>query len=512
MSFVCLATCLIATAADNPPTGGKIVAASLFKNGYAVVVREADLGANGEVNLVPPTNAVIGTLWISSGQGVNLAKVKVSFFKSESLRNVDSFDELLSANLNKTVTVETTPTYSGQNLTLKGKLLSASGTVVVIDMAKERMVIQKSAVVRVTGENNALVYQLPVRTSQRTLQVMGAGKGKVYMVSLQKGMMWAPSYQLDVSDPKSAALTAKAVILNDLGELENVSVNLVTGFPNMKFLGIPDPLSSGASVDQFIQSLAYAATDNDYKKDLMFQNMTTPSGGIARGEEGVPVTGEGQMVEDLFFYKQPSVSLEVGERGYFNILKSQSDYKQVYVVELGDLDWGRPESLSTPPPPVDVWHTIKFLNKSGQPFTTAPVTTIKDGLVLGQDQLNYTSAGSEATVRVTKALDIHVDAVMEELSRDRGALKLANSVVYDKVTVKGTIEVSNSRAVSADVNIAKTTTGEVVDPGGAKVRKTPAGLRQVNPVSNLAWKVTVGTGETKRIEYRVSLFVPSTGY
>ncbi|MBL8065397.1 MAG: hypothetical protein JNM34_06005, partial [Chthonomonadaceae bacterium] len=194
MSFVCLATCLIATAADNPPTGGKIVAASLFKNGYAVVVREADLGANGEVNLVPPTNAVIGTLWISSGQGVNLAKVKVSFFKSESLRDVDSFDELLSANLNKTVTVETTPTYSGQNLTLKGKLLSASGTVVVIDMAKERMVIQKSAVVRVTGENNALVYQLPVRTSQRTLQVMGAGKGKVYMVSLQKGMMWAPSY------------------------------------------------------------------------------------------------------------------------------------------------------------------------------------------------------------------------------------------------------------------------------------------------------------------------------
>jgi len=505
---------LLSSLTFSTPTDGKIVAASLFKNGYAVIVREAELGPDHQVSIRPPANAVLGTLWISASKGVKIEKAQTESIETKGERNATSLDEMLQANLEKNVTVETTPAYSGQNLLVKGRIISSDGTMVVLEgEGNVRIALFKSSIVRIAAADHGLGFRLPTTSRENVITVTAQGNGKIYLVSLQRGMTWAPAYQLDVTGEKTASLTAKATILNDLAPLVNVDVNLVTGFPNMRFLGIPDPLTSGYSVDQFVQSIASAVTDKMYQRESMMQNQA--SGGMSRGGGGeMEPTGSGQQLEDLFFYKQPAITLKTGERGYYTVLKTNSEYSQEYTIDIPDNDRNNPRPAFGGPDqaPLDVWHTIKFKNTAGQPLTTGPVVTIKDGEVMGQDLMMYTSAGSEASVKVTKALEIHAEAAEEEVTRERGVLKIENRAVFDKVTVKGTIEITNNKPKAVQLRVSKVTSGEVTAANGGAVKKTPAGLRQVNPVSQIQWKPKLEPGKSIRLEYTVTLYIPTPGY
>lgn len=513
-----LSLALGATLLPSPdPVDGKIVAASLFKNGYAVVVREADLGSGGMVTVRPPANAVLGTLWVSSAPGVKLQRVLATQVESTSQRDANSLDEVITANFEKVVVIETTPVTPGQSSVVKGRIVSTAGSIVVVEgEGNVRVALQKASVVRISAPEHGLNFRLPSTTSQNVLQISGEGTGKVYWVSLQRGMTWAPGYQLDVSDDKQARLIGKATILNDLADLQGISVNLVTGFPNMRFLGALDPLTSGYTVDQFVQNLAFAATDTRYRREAMMQNQAPGSAGGfgGPGGEDMTPTGSGTQLEDLFFYKQPSVTLKNGERGYFAVLEGKSDYRQEYSLEVPDTDWNnlQPAFGKSEDVPLDVWHTVIFKNATGQPLTTGPILTVKNGEVLGQDLLKYTSPGSEATVKVTKALDIRAENLDEEISRERGALRIRDNVVFDRVKVKGTIQITNGKDKAVQMLVKRAAMGEVTEPGGAAVVKTPAGLRQVNPTSELTWKPTLKAGEKLVLTYQIQIYVPTAGY
>lgn len=497
-----------------PPAEGKVVAASLFKNGYAMVVREADLDANGRATLKPPGGTVMGTLWISASTGAELQKVTLTKVETRGQRDVQNLDELLAANIEKNITVETTSSFQGQTTVVKGRLISATGPMIVLEQENDRVALFKSAIVRVLAADHGLAFKAPTSTSENVILVEAKNKGKAYMVSLQQGMTWSPAYQISLVDEKTLRLVGKATILNDLAPLDKVDVSLVTGFPNVRFLNVLDPLASGQSVMEYIQSLAYSTVNPEYRRD-MIQNQAPGGFGGARGaleQEQQQPTGSGAQLEDLFLYKQPNVTLKVGERGSFTILDARAEYRQEYEVQIPDVDWNNPRPVATTDNPLDVWHTLKFKNTTGQPLTTAPALTLKDDQILGQDLMNYTSAGSEAKVRVTKALDIHVEAIDEETARERGALKIENRATYDKVTLKGTIELVNTKPKAVQMRVEKLATGEVTDASGGTVKKTPAGLRQVNPVSQIVWTPILEPNKPLRLTYQVTVFVPSSGY
>lgn len=492
------------------PDDGKIVAVSMFKNGYAVVVRETDL-VKGSATLKPPSNAVHGTLWISASKGVTIERAATETVETTSQRDATSIDELLQANFEKVVTLETSQGNGNQNTLVVGRIISVAGPMVVLEGEKDRVALFKSAILRVIAGNHGLNFRVPSTTSENVIRIRAKGEGKVYLVSLQRGMTWAPAYQVDLLDDKNLTLTAKATILNDLAPIEDVDVNLVTGFPNIRYLPILDPLSSGQSVDQFIQGIAYAVTDKDYKKDALTQNIAL-SGRSSSFAEAMPATGSGQQLEDLFLYKQPHVSLKQAERGYFILFQSKSTYESVYTVDIPDTaNYDQPEVKygSDSQESLDVWHTLKFKNTAKQPLTTAPVTTMKDGELMGQDLLEYTSSGADTKVRVTKALDIHAETLDEETARERGFIKNERRSIYDRVTLKGTIEITNLKSKTVQTIVTKTATGEIVEAGGSEVRKTPVGLRHINPVSEMTWKLGLKPGETKRLSYSVHVLVPS---
>ena len=137
----------LATIAHPAPAAGKIVAASLFKNGYAFVVREADL-VKGEAVIEPPSNAVLGTLWVSASQGVTIERVGSTWVETKQERDALSMDELLQANLEKNVVIETGEGHPGQVTTVTGRIIRIAGPFVVLEGEGDRLAIFKSSIQR----------------------------------------------------------------------------------------------------------------------------------------------------------------------------------------------------------------------------------------------------------------------------------------------------------------------------------------------------------------------------
>jgi hypothetical protein len=217
----------------------------------------------------------------------------------------------------------------------------------------------------------------------------------------------------------------------------------------------------------------------------------------------------GQQVEDLFFYKQPDLTLKKGERSYIVLFDMEAPYQDLYTWDQVDSTRNNVEYQPVPEGPGDVWHELTFTNTSGQPFTTAVATTMRDGEVIGQDTMHYVSPKAKAELRITKALDIRAEAAEEEVTRQREALKRTpNSSAYDEVTLKGTLAITNSKSQEVKLRIRKDFTGELVSSDdNPESTKTVKGLIQINPTGRLVWNLTLKPGEKRKITYTYKLYV-----
>src|SRR5438552_3948329 len=146
----------------------------------------------------------------------------------------------------------------------------------------------------------------------------------------------------------------------------------------------------------------------------MSQNAAAPSGGFDAAFEPNPLPGF--AAEDLFFYRQPNVKLKKGDRGYYVLFAAESEYQHIYEWEIPDRI-NQTAYVEQEDKPGDVWHSVKFKNTAKQPLTTATATIFKDAEIMGQDMMNYTSVGSDATVKMTKALDVRAEDAEEETTR-----------------------------------------------------------------------------------------------
>ena len=336
------------------------------------------------------------------------------------------------------------------------------------------------------------------------MRINAARGAKLSIVSLERGLTWFPGYSLDISDPKKLRLVSKATILNDLADLPNIEVRLITGFPNVPFVGWWDPLTSRESVDQFVNQLMQMGTPQQLRerRDAFANQMgqlAAPSGGGGFDEAFNVSPLPGISSEDLFFYRLPNVEMKRGDRGYFILLAMESDYSHIY-------EWEIPDKVADSryvqqDRPGDVWHSVKFKNNSTQPLTTGPAAIFKDGEIMGQDSLLYTSVGAESTAKMNKALDVRAEDFEEETGRVVLDQPIRGSW-FDVVTLKGTLSVHNRKTESIELKITKELTGEMVSvEGDPKVRTITRGLRAVNPRQMLEWNLKLNAGERKTLTY-----------
>jgi len=510
----------------------KIVGASMFKNGYVVVLREMDAPTSGEYMIKQIPQGSLGTLWITASEGTKLKEVVNSINDGpDTSFDFAALDQILSANKGKQLEIEI-PDVGDKRKFVTGKLLTASAEMLLMESEGQQFTIRRPDVISIRSREK-LVYSGTIKTKFRGLRfVVDSEKpGKVFMISLERGATWAPAFALDISDPKKLVLTSKATVINDLEDMEGVDFRFVTGFPNIRFADIVDPLVMNTNADQFIGAISGTGGFGG--------GMGGPGGGGGRAGEmmnqkaALPMTadamaaamdmdGEGVQAGDLFFYTKSNMTLKKSERGMYMLFQSSGPYKEIYSWIVQDETSDNVEYRFPSADPGEVWHSIRFRNTSGQPLTTAAATTMKDGQILGQDMLSYTPAGAEAEVKITKALDIRVEKSEEEMKREPGAVKekyvvgsnsrgeptYAERPLYDRLFVKGTLVIRNQKKEAVTIKVAKTLTGEVVQvSNSANVIKLAKGIRDINPTSQITWQIDVAPGKTQNLTYQFSMLV-----
>jgi hypothetical protein len=286
---------------------------------------------------------------------------------------------------------------------------------------------------------------------------------------LAKGITWAPSYVVDISDSKKAVISAKAEVINEAENLAGVHLDLISGFPNLQFANVVSPMAGKDSLAGFLSSLASGSSPqggaggtNVMAQQRLYSDNYGREGRGIMPEYATPAAG--QSIEDLFLYPVEQVNLKKGETGYYPLFSAKIPYTQIYTWEIPDYinqedRYGNPQREGKEMQE-EVWHSIRLTNSTRIPWTTAPAQTIKSNQLLGQDTLTYTSSTAETKLRITRAMGIKAEQNEYETKRKQQALEMYGNY-FDKVSLEGKLRIINYKSEAVNVEITKILSGEV---------------------------------------------------
>jgi hypothetical protein len=409
----------------------KLQQVALFKNGLGFFVSEAAVPKKKkEFHVVPFAAASHGTFWVAYPEKVKLKSLVVKETEVEELIEAISITELLKANAGKKVKlyfpdpdepmVEGKILYFAQDRErpkpepyapggIGGVIINPRGAdwrsrLVLINTANGQVGINPDIVRRVDFPNSepTKAFAQKKRSMQLDIQLGAHADGQKLLVSyLGKGVTWAPSYIVDISKEEKAQISAKAAVINEVCDLEGVTLQLVTGFPHLQFADVVSPLALKENLAQFLQSLIRGESERGRGAAVMY-NVAAQSVAWSMREERAEVMPSygaakgGKVSEDLFFYPLEKVQLAKGQVGYFPLFTETVPYKHIYQwnipdhVNQEDRYRRRRRDEQEREPEEEVWHSVRLENVSRLPWTTAPAQILKEDLILGQDTLKYT--------------------------------------------------------------------------------------------------------------------------
>ncbi len=525
----------------------KLQQVALFKNGLGFFVSEVEVPKKEKAfHVVPFAAASHGTFWVACPEKVKLKSLIVKETEVEELIEAISIAELLKANVGKKVKLyfpdPDEPMVEGEILYFaqdgerpKSEPYAPGGMggvdvnsrgggwgarLVIINTANGQVGINPDIVRRVDFPNGGptRTFATKKESMQLDIQLGAYANGQKLLVSyLGKGVTWAPSYIVDISKEDKAQISAKAAVINEVCDLDGVTLQLITGFPHLQFADVVSPLALKENLAQFLQSLVRGGSERGRMASVM-SNVASQSVSWGRRQDRSGVmpaygaTEGGKISEDLFFYPLEKVQLAKGQVGYFPLFTETVPYKHIY-------QWNIPDYVSRDDryqqrrneqerePEEEVWHSVRLENVSKVPWTTAPAQILKEGLILGQDTLNYTPVQGETTVRITQAVSVKAEQVEFEIERKRDAMRMYGSH-FDLITVQGKLSVTNFLSKPIALEITKTLSGEVKssDPE-TKIEKLARGLRRVNSTAKLTWTIELKTDEHREIDYTYDVYI-----
>ena len=341
---------------------------------------------------------------------------------------------------------------------------------------------------------------------------------KIKLDWLAKGITWAPSYRIDLSDPGRAKLSAKALIINEVMDLENVQMELITGFPNIQFGEVKSPLALKEPLASFLNALTGDQTQTRYRGSrgrMVTQQAILSNVAVYDDFDAGPdysSASAGNVAEDLFYYPAENITLKVGETAYLPLFTEELPYKHIYTWKIKDyLDeqnrYQDQSELADGKKAEEVWHSCRLKNVLEMPLTTGAAEFVKDGNFIGQDICYYTAPGAETTIRINRAMNVLAEQGEFEVGRQRDAKKI-RGYHYDKVRMKGELKLRSRLNKTVKMEITKELSGEVLKTlPKAKDTKTAKGLRHVNPKHKLVWEIKLEAGKSMKAVYEYEVFV-----
>lgn len=507
---------------------------SLFKNGYGLVSSRVTLQDSGAYVVTPLPEATMGTFWLRWPGGVKLDNI-VSAYENNTERVVaTNLQQMLEANIGSRV--ELVVGWGEGPTRLRGvirdiPLLPESetnqrGSLLLLQIDDGELAsVPISFIQGALIEGDSPVFEAEVTKREPALRfdavVAADTVASVSVDTLAQGIAWAPSYAVDITgdaeQTEEATFSAKAIIVNDLIDLDGVSAELIAGFPHLQFAPVPSAMNP-MPLQQFLQQLRQSGQADwrgvmGNEMAVVMQNRASfdyPSSSIP----SMPSTSVmGEQSEDLYFYRVKDVTLAKGERGYYPLFQAKIPFEHLYT-------WDIPsyidiyDNYRQPDPQQQqeiVWHVLKLTNTTDRPWTTAPASTTKDGRLLGQDTLHYTPPGQSTDLRITQALNVRAEQNEYEINREREAARYYGRR-YDLVTFQGELAVVNLTGRPITLKITKTITGELQKADGEpEANKLGAALRAVNPQTRLTWTVDAEPGEDNGLTlgYTFQAYVPN---
>ena len=537
-----LTTCCLA-AAPAAEVEPKVVRLALFKNGLGFFhssVALPDEATRIELGQLPVPS--LGTFWVSYPDDLELRGIFTRMVESEEAVAATHLPELLRANVGRegvfrvgeqviegrlsAVTAPDRPEQPGPYvMSMRPGNVHGSG-LAMIETGEEVIMLDVNRIHQAAF--SAMEVQMPpglhaVRKTTKPvmrIELTEPAKGESVTLSyLARGVTWSPSYLIDLSDPETARFSAKALIVNETADLENVEVELVSGFPHLQFSDIESPIAMRQSLAEFFQELNSGRDRTARWRDVMTQqrlmvNVAPVHGQWLAAPAAYSTAQQGSTVEDLFFYPIEALTLMRGETALIPLFTAEAEYEHIYKWNVADLldeneRYRSRESQSRDDrrEAGEIWHVCRIENGMKMPWTTAPTEFVQNGRIIGQDICYYTPAGRKADIRINRAIGVVADDSEIEIERKRNAERFYHNS-YDLVTVRGELKLHNSLGKAVHMEVTKELSGEVKDRSHeAKDVRTAEGLRRVNPRHRLIWDFELEAGEEVTLTYVYDVYV-----
>lgn len=491
---------------------------SVFKNGTGFFIKEGKVDApDGEYVINSTPSALFGTFWINSASG-NLKSLRTLQEKSTEEKDATSIKEILSGNINKKAKI-----ILNNNAFYDVTILDVKDMVATFQ-TKDKWVSTDINEIKTVEflELPDLKYEMKTNTSKIAVSFANKGKNDLYMMYLQKGIGWFPSYLIEIDEEGNAVVRLRSTVMNDIEDINDAELSFVVGVPNFKYNYLESPLTSDQSLVEFISSLSagayssYNTLDNsNILSNAIMTQAVSPRYDIVQPD--VPLTefsSEVSNQEDLYFYKHEHVSLKKGERAVFELLNTKLPYEHIYEVNLNqnNLNSYYYTNTYTDASVNKVWHSIKMNNTTKMPWTTGTAMVVKKSgntsKPISQDMMKYTPVNSDTYLKITMSPDISIKDKDKETARVEKSRKSYNDY-YDLVTVEGNIVIKNFKNKDVKIDVKRTILGELKNSSVNWVfNKMPSSYYyNINPSNEVSWDVNMKAGEEKEITYTYTVYV-----
>jgi hypothetical protein len=551
ITFLFISSAAALAAVNSPEAKPKIERLALFKNGlgYATAVATIpDKTTTVTIGQLPVPS--YGTFWVGYPKEVKVRRLITAMETNDVIATPLVVDELLRLNPGRSVSLHVSSGPNGQDLAISGVVQPAptpplveppspyfmdyrnprpyeygypqpgQSTAILIQTERGLVVINPNTILRAEFAGNEPLRMMTNHLKRPTIrmELEKAAGGENFSVSyLARGITWVPSYRIDLSDEKTAQFSAEAQIINEMTDIDSVQVDLVTGFPNIQFPDLPNPVAMSQPLADFLRSLAAGRAEGSGGRNYMLQQQALTMNSVSFVDaESVPLPGysaaeQGQSAEDLFLYPVPKLSLKKGETATIPLFSAEMSYRHLYTWKIADQldgDNSNPRGRNAEGKNAEeVWHVCRLVNSAKMPLTTAATEFVKNGQFVGQDTCYYTAAGAETSIRINRAMNVQAEQAEVEIERKRNAANFYG-YGYDLVKLTGELKVRNRTEKPIDLEISKELSGEVLEKShNAKDVQTARGLKQVNPKHSLTWQTTAKSGEEVKITYSYQLYV-----
>jgi hypothetical protein len=546
---------------------------TIFKDGHAFVAHEGTLptDANGNVVMDYLPTPVLGTFWpYAAEKGVKLTSVIAGQKRVLVERTALNVRDLLEANIGAEVIVSEfgTNTYSATILDLPARTseeqadtsppnspgrLPEKGGVIILKTAEGVRAVPVDHIQNVTFKHphkpalaseefrNLLTLKLDWN---RNKPATTAAVGLFY---LQKGIRWIPNYKVEIGEDGKAAVKLQATLINELADLDDISVNLVIGVPTFAFKDSTDPMAlqqTLAQLSHFFRSdndLGNGNFDNRFSNAIMSQSARPGEyhGGQSADAASLgPEVGDAGKTEDLFVFNVHHVTLKKGERMVLPVAEFTLPARDVFTLDLhfgppaevrGNFNTEQQREMARLLNAPKVQHKIRLTNNSKYPLTTAPALILRSGRILAQGMMTYTSIGSDLDLPITTAVDFQVKKSDLESKRTPNA-RQENGEHYSRIDFQGKITLTSHRAKPTEIEVTRHVLGaaDSADHEG-KIAKLnmledgdslasgdypswfsgygwPSWWNYLNGIGRITWKLNLEENQPVNLEYQWHYF------